>query len=1245
MVRHSRPVRPSCIALKIGHQNIHGNGKVKLEHQDLIDKIQDHHIYGCQETWLSKEDQCPDINGYSLFRSERKKHVRAFRNSGGSVIYVKRSILGGITKISSKSNKYGDVIWLRLDKNFFGLDNNILLCYAYIVPTADQEAFSSIQQDIENNSNKGAITILGDVNSRIGRRLIEHFDVTVQDGVALTKSLHVPSRLSQDATINGNGRKLLKIASDFNLIPANGTVLGDLEGKYTCAAWNGSSCNDLLLFHRSLYQRINYFKVNEDFDWYSDHRSLSFSIRVRLSIGNRNRSRDTWGYIKKHKLIWNEESINTFNSILSNEEYKGKLLDYSQTTFSSSNEAAESLNKIIAAALRETFPSDPKQKNTKKCINTPKSRENFSWNVQNAKRSFKLAQRQFKANNDDLSRRQTFFREKRKYKQAIYLAKKLSKERRINRIAGLESSDPKTFWKELKSLINPKDDATMLIEKEEWSKHFHDLLNVPNAPDQDLQFLEYVRGSLPTLERESDIGENNHSLNSEFSSSEVQESVKSLKMGKSCYIDNIGNEVIKHGYSNMEPALIALFNVVLRYGSFPKIWSDGLIIPLHKKDDKLDPNNYRGIVISSCLGKLFLKILTKRINKYMETTGKWSTYQCGFKQDHRTEDNLFLLNTIYEKYVKRQKKKVYMAFIDFSKFFDKINRYLLRYKLLKVGITGNIYHLIKSVYEDTTYQVRIGDRLSPTFKALNGVKQGCCMSPVLSNIFQNDLHDIFDEQCDPLTLSSVLVNSISWADDLIMASTSKTGLQECLNRLSSYCQKWGLEVNILKTKIMIFSNKFDPILQFTFNNSPIEQVKSFKYLGFELSHKGTLTSIITDRIENGKKVANMVLHALRAHKNVSTSLAMSIFEKQIAPVLLYGCPIWSVPNDGNLIYLENQPEHVNTRQIVQNALTTVSNKPVNFIYARRVGKIRNGHSRDILIKLLTFKDKENILGTHNGTFKFRRYKSEDYSDITKAQLDFCKKSLNLSKYASSCAVRLELGIHTMDAKAHSLAIKYWLRLETGTSNFLLNQAYNESKFMNTQWLQGIQYLLTNNGFGDVLAQPHSVHPTLFHKTFRERLDDQSSQELNNKISASSRFDVLYNLVTGQKFATRKYITLIKNPNIREIFTRLRTDVNILENSKTRVNKSNSGGKCNLCDRAELETPEHFLFECSYFSQKREQYFTKLNNIDEHFKPADMGNTGLLKYFLDLCCPPACVHICCNYVSNLYKARQEISQEN
>ena len=154
-------------------------------------------------------------------------------------------------------------------------------------------------------------------------------------------------------------------------------------------------------------------------------------------------------------------------------------------------------------------------------------------------------------------------------------------------------------------------------------------------------------------------------------------------------------------------------NILFQSGQFPKSWADVILIPLHKKNDRSDVNNYRGIVISSCVSKVLLRILTKRIDSFMSQSGKWSIYQCGFKNDHRTEDNLFVLNTIYNKYVKDMKKDVYVAFIDFSKFFDKINRDMMMYKLLKYGISGSIYNIIKSVYAKTGYQVQVGGCISP----------------------------------------------------------------------------------------------------------------------------------------------------------------------------------------------------------------------------------------------------------------------------------------------------------------------------------------------------------------------------------------------------------------------------------------------------------------------------------------------------------------------------------------------------
>ena len=107
---------------------------------------------------------------------------------------------------------------------------------------------------------------------------------------------------------------------------------------------------------------------------------------------------------------------------------------------------------------------------------------------------------------------------------------------------------------------------------------------------------------------------------------------------------------------------------------FPETWNEGLIVPIHKKGEKFNVDNYRGTIISSCIGKIFLKVIASIIHSFMNTLNLWCIKQCGFKKDHRTGDNLFILNTIHENYVARGKGNIYLAFSDFSKLFDTINR-------------------------------------------------------------------------------------------------------------------------------------------------------------------------------------------------------------------------------------------------------------------------------------------------------------------------------------------------------------------------------------------------------------------------------------------------------------------------------------------------------------------------------------------------------------------------------------------
>ena len=83
-----------------------------------------------------------------------------------------------------------------------------------------------------------------------------------------------------------------------------------------------------------------------------------------------------------------------------------------------------------------------------------------------------------------------------------------------------------------------------------------------------------------------------------ISAKEVTEATKKLKKG-------ILNEMLKYGNFVLQPCLVKLFNIILSSGIYPTEWIQGLIFPIYQTGDPLNPSNYRGIAITSCLSKVF----------------------------------------------------------------------------------------------------------------------------------------------------------------------------------------------------------------------------------------------------------------------------------------------------------------------------------------------------------------------------------------------------------------------------------------------------------------------------------------------------------------------------------------------------------------------------------------------------------------------------------------------------------------
>ena len=104
-----------------------------------------------------------------------------------------------------------------------------------------------------------------------------------------------------------------------------------------------------------------------------------------------------------------------------------------------------------------------------------------------------------------------------------------------------------------------------------------------------------------------------------FTLEEVIQSLRRIRNNKSPGFDSIINELLKNSPKNVLKLVVALFNIILHTGRVPTQWCIGIISPLYKNKSSHDyPNNYRGITLLSCLGKLFTNIINNRLAQYLE---------------------------------------------------------------------------------------------------------------------------------------------------------------------------------------------------------------------------------------------------------------------------------------------------------------------------------------------------------------------------------------------------------------------------------------------------------------------------------------------------------------------------------------------------------------------------------------------------------------------------------------------------
>ena len=326
--------------------------------------------------------------------------------------------------------------------------------------------------------------------------------------------------------------------------------------------------------------------------------------------------------------------------------------------------------------------------------------------------------------------------------------------------------------------------------------------------------------------------------------------------------------------------------------TLPADWLEGAIIPLHKKCDKLLCENYRGIALLNSAYKVFALVLFARLQPRSETV--IGEYQCGFRRNRSTTDQIFNLRLILQRGREFQ-VQTYHLFIDYKQAYDRTKRKELYVGMKELGYETKLIRLVKATLDGTKCRVKVQNDLSDEFDVEEGLKQGDGLSCLLFNLALEIAMRRAGIQTHK-TLASSTVQVLGFADDLDLASRTHKGTVDTFTNLKVQAERMGLMINETKTKYMKTTPNPVPgqqgnsvrIGEFNF-----EVVDEFTYLGALIRPDGDSTPEIKRRIMAASRSYYGLLKHLRS-KLLSKKTKCQVYKTLIRPVLTYGCESWAL---------------------------------------------------------------------------------------------------------------------------------------------------------------------------------------------------------------------------------------------------------------------------------------------------------------------------------------------------------------
>ena len=330
--------------------------------------------------------------------------------------------------------------------------------------------------------------------------------------------------------------------------------------------------------------------------------------------------------------------------------------------------------------------------------------------------------------------------------------------------------------------------------------------------------------------------------------------------------------------------LSLLFNKSMRSGAVPEDWKKVNVVPVYKSGSKKEPSNYCPITLTSVIVRIMERIIKQKMLLHMKTNKLINPSQHGFLPKKSTSTNL----VAYLDYITKkldEDQPVDVLYLDFSKAFDVVPHQRLIQKLKCYNFSSEVIAWIAAWLKNRKQRVQVNGEYSQWRDVISSVVQGSVLGPILFVIYINDIDTCISETEGIMP---------KFADDTKVAKVVKDEqsakeMQEVINKLESWSDKWGMHFNVKKCCIVHFGQKNAKHV-YKMNGQALESVSVQRDLGVSITNN----CLPGNQCALAAKKANQVLGQINRSFSVKTKdVMLQIYKVFVRPHLEYAATAWS----------------------------------------------------------------------------------------------------------------------------------------------------------------------------------------------------------------------------------------------------------------------------------------------------------------------------------------------------------------